>query len=162
MPPALVVSAGFDPIRDDGLDYSARLRTAGVPVELLHYAGQFHGFLNFDSVIGAGRDALCRIGAALAAVFRGETAADSTIEISDRCPARRGLLAAAGDVAMASVVGCAAAERLGFTLLGRLAPTAASAARWLLESHFVPGAFLRHGVIANKEGLAARQTYPER
>jgi acetyl esterase/lipase len=83
LPPAVIVSTGFDPIRDDGLDYGARLRAAGVPVELLHYAGQFHGFLNFDSVIGAGRDALLRIGAALTAAFRGDLPANRTIEIGD-------------------------------------------------------------------------------
>src|SRR4029453_10265029 len=47
--PALVAPAGCDPIRDDGLDYAMRLRAAGVPVELLHYAGQIHGFLSFDA-----------------------------------------------------------------------------------------------------------------
>lgn len=58
LPPAVIITAGFDPIRDDGLSYAAQL--AGVPVGLLHCSGQFHGFLNFDSVIGAARDALGR------------------------------------------------------------------------------------------------------
>ena len=65
----MIVTAGFDPIRDDGLDYAARLRAADVPVQLLHYQGQFHGFLNFDSINGAGRDALQRIGDALREAF---------------------------------------------------------------------------------------------
>ncbi|MCG5074080.1 alpha/beta hydrolase [Paraburkholderia tagetis] len=90
LPPALVVTAGFDPIRDDGLAYARRLREAGVPVELLHYAGQFHGFLNFDGVLRAARDALDRIGAALKlrlATPAGEAAVrvDRTIELSARC-----------------------------------------------------------------------------
>ncbi|MFD1555078.1 alpha/beta hydrolase [Paraburkholderia silviterrae] len=90
LPPALVVTAGFDPIRDDGLAYAGRLREAGVPVELLHYAGQFHGFLNFDGVLRAARDALDRIGAALRlglATPAGEAAApaDRTIELSAPC-----------------------------------------------------------------------------
>jgi acetyl esterase len=63
--PALIVAAGFDPIRDDGLAYAASLRRAGVPVELLHYPGQFHGFLNCDTVLNTARDALDRIGGAL-------------------------------------------------------------------------------------------------
>ena len=63
LPPAVIITAGFDPIRDDGLCYAAQLRAAGVPVDLLHYPGQFHGFLNFDSIIGAARDALTRMGA---------------------------------------------------------------------------------------------------
>lgn len=43
LPPAVIVTAGFDPIRDDCLDYAARLRAAGVPVQLLHYKGQVLG-----------------------------------------------------------------------------------------------------------------------
>lgn len=90
LPPALIVTAGFDPIRDDGLAYAGRLREAGVPVELLHYAGQFHGFLNFDGVLRAARDALERIGAALRlslATAAGEAAApaDRTLELSAQC-----------------------------------------------------------------------------
>jgi acetyl esterase len=87
LPPALIVTAGFDPIRDDGLHYAAQLRAAGVPVELLHYSGQFHGFLNFDSLIGAARDALARIGGSLARAYHGDKPADCTIEISDRVAA---------------------------------------------------------------------------
>lgn len=89
LPPALVVTAGFDPLRDDGLAYVARLREAGVPVELLHYAGQFHGFLSFDGLMRAARDALDRIGTALRRTLEptravpGE-AMDRTLELSAR------------------------------------------------------------------------------
>lgn len=90
LPPAVVVTAGFDPIRDDGLAYAERLREAGVPVELLHYAGQFHGFLNFDGVLRAARDALDRIGVALrltlaSSVGEAPALGDRTIELSARC-----------------------------------------------------------------------------
>lgn len=83
LPPALVLTAGFDPIRDDGLAYATRLRADGVPVQLLHYAGQFHGFLNFDAVLRAARDALDRIGDALAVALQGGVAAqpDCTLEL---------------------------------------------------------------------------------
>lgn len=81
LPPALLISAGFDPIRDDGLAYAARLRRAGVPVQLLHYAGQFHGFVNFDASLHAARDALGRIGAALVDAYAGTTP-DRTCEIA--------------------------------------------------------------------------------
>lgn len=87
--PALVLTAGFDPIRDDGLIYAERLRAAGVPVELLHYAGQFHGFINFDGVLLAARDALDRMGASLKRAFEPQAgeppaAVDRTLELSAR------------------------------------------------------------------------------
>ena len=63
--PAIVVTAGYDPIRDEGLAYARRLREAGVPVHSLHYPGQMHGFVSFDRVLFGARDALHRIGVAL-------------------------------------------------------------------------------------------------
>ena len=82
LPPAMIVSAGYDPIRDDGLAYAAQLRAVGVPVQLLHYAGQFHGFINFDAVLHGARDALDRMGDALAATFAGCPLPDGTWEIN--------------------------------------------------------------------------------
>jgi acetyl esterase len=90
LPPAVIVTAGFDPIRDDGLNYVSQLRDAGVPVELLHYAGQFHGFINFDGVMRAARDALDRIGAALKQALQAmpegkpPVALDRTLEIEQK------------------------------------------------------------------------------
>lgn len=45
LPPAIVVTAGLDPLCDEGADYARRLRSAGVPVTLRHHPDQFHGFL---------------------------------------------------------------------------------------------------------------------
>jgi acetyl esterase len=44
--PAWVAVAEYDPLLDEGVAYAERLRTAGVPIVLKHYAGQIHGFFN--------------------------------------------------------------------------------------------------------------------
>jgi acetyl esterase/lipase len=50
LPPALVVTAGFDPLRDEGADYAATLRAAGVPVTYRCYDDQVHGFVSMGIV----------------------------------------------------------------------------------------------------------------
>ena len=55
LPPATVVTAGYDPLRDEGADYARRLDEAGVPVAYREYPGTFHGFAGIDSLDSARR-----------------------------------------------------------------------------------------------------------
>ena len=51
-PPALVITAGFDPLRDEGVAYADRLADVGVKVSHVHFAGQFHAFFSLPHVLG--------------------------------------------------------------------------------------------------------------
>jgi acetyl esterase len=53
-PPALVVTAGFDPLRDEGKAYADRLRQAGVEVVYREYPGQIHAFVSLTKAIPQG------------------------------------------------------------------------------------------------------------
>ena len=51
LPPAYVLTAGGDPLRDEGDDYAERLKAAGVPVTYKHFPGQFHGFFTMGKLL---------------------------------------------------------------------------------------------------------------
>jgi acetyl esterase len=63
LPPAYVLTAGADPLRDEGTEYAARLSQAGVPVTTKHYPGQFHGFFTMGKLLREANVAVSEIGA---------------------------------------------------------------------------------------------------
>ena len=65
-PPTMVVTAGYDPLRDEGIAYAERLAAAGVPTSHLHFPGQIHGFFTLAHMVGEGRTALAAASFALA------------------------------------------------------------------------------------------------
>ena len=68
-PPAVVVTAGFDPLRDQGNAYAAKLVEAGVDVDHMEYAGMFHGFFSMDAGLNVALEAQDQVAAALKDAF---------------------------------------------------------------------------------------------
>ena len=69
-PPALVMTCGHDPLRDEGRLYAARLEQEGVPVTLLHMSDQTHGMLTLTKFIRTSGGVLAFAGAMLRDAFR--------------------------------------------------------------------------------------------
>jgi acetyl esterase len=62
LPPAFIVTAEFDPLRDDGELYGQRLREAGVPVKVSRYDGMIHGFFYMAGVLDQTKNLYDEIG----------------------------------------------------------------------------------------------------
>lgn len=69
LPPALLIVAGHDPLRDEGIAYAERLKAAGVRVEYANYEGMVHGFFSLSGALDAGRQAIAQSAAALRRAF---------------------------------------------------------------------------------------------
>jgi acetyl esterase len=69
LPPAHVVTAGCDPLCDEGRDYAAKLRAAGVPVTEGHHPGMFHGFLALGELLPDATEAMARLGEVIASTL---------------------------------------------------------------------------------------------
>ena len=68
LPPAYVLTAGADPLRDEGEEYARRLEQAGVPVTYRTFPGQFHGFFTMGKLLDQANVAVRDIGAWLRAL----------------------------------------------------------------------------------------------
>ena len=65
LPPSLILVAGYDPLRDEGIEYARRLIEAGNRVRLTNYEGMVHGFFLMGGALDAARRAVAESAAAL-------------------------------------------------------------------------------------------------
>lgn len=71
LPPAYVLTAEYDPLRDEGATYSGMLERAGVPTRYVCYDGMVHGFFGFTGQVDMASVAVADLGAALREALAG-------------------------------------------------------------------------------------------
>ncbi len=69
LPPALVMTAEYDPLRDEGKAYAEAMAAAGVDVRYLEYAGMIHGFIRMGAVVDRAGEAIAEAAGALKRAF---------------------------------------------------------------------------------------------
>ncbi|NOT55362.1 MAG: alpha/beta hydrolase [Deltaproteobacteria bacterium] len=69
LPPALVITAEFDPLRDEGEAYATKMKQAGVSVTYTDYKGMIHGFLSLADIMDQGKQAVKEACTQLRAAF---------------------------------------------------------------------------------------------
>ena len=69
LPPALVITAECDPLRDEGEAFAKRLQAAGVPTTYSLYDGMIHGFFGMTAVLDKGKQAMAEACAAIQQAF---------------------------------------------------------------------------------------------
>lgn len=62
LPPAIIITCGFDPLRDEGEAYGEKLEAAGVEVTVSRYDGMIHGFVSMIGAIGDARTSIEEMG----------------------------------------------------------------------------------------------------
>ena len=69
LPPALIIVAAYDTLRDEGINYGEALRAAGVSVEIQEYKGVYHPFVSHAGILDEGMQAISAIAKALQGYF---------------------------------------------------------------------------------------------
>ena len=70
LPPALIITAECDPLRDEGEAYGKRLQEAGVKVTLSRYPGMMHAFVRMTARLGKAKEAIDEIADTLRGVLK--------------------------------------------------------------------------------------------
>ena len=70
LPPAIVITAEFDPLRDDGEAYAKKLEQANVPVTKMRALGTIHGFMSYSKILNQADDAMKLISSTLKKAYQ--------------------------------------------------------------------------------------------